>query len=64
MLFKNSNGELIEINKYEFKNDKIYYEKIMELKQSIKEKSAKLKKTFNNKDKQETNKNSEYITTY
>jgi len=62
MLFKNSNGELIEINKYDFKNDKIYYEKIMELKQLVKEKSAKLKKTFNNKDKEDTNKNSENIT--
>jgi hypothetical protein len=63
MLFKNCHREFIEINKYDFKNDKLYYKKIMELKQSIKENSAKLKKTFNDKDKQETNENSENITT-
>jgi hypothetical protein len=32
MLFRINNGELIEINKYNFSNDKLYYQKIMELK--------------------------------
>jgi len=31
MIFRNSNGELVEINKYDYSNDKIYYEKIMNL---------------------------------
>ncbi len=32
MLFRTANGELIEINKYDFKNDKLYYQKIIEIK--------------------------------
>ena len=28
MLFRTIDGKLIEINKYDFKNDKLYYEKI------------------------------------
>jgi hypothetical protein len=65
MLFRNVKGELIEINKYDFVNDKLYYEKITELhslfaKQVILSKlmpSSKkmvdkdLKKTLNNKNK-------------
>jgi hypothetical protein len=35
MLFRNINGELIEINKYDFKNDKLYYQKIMEIKKQF-----------------------------
>ncbi len=31
MLFRTATGELIELNRYDFKNDKIYYQKIMEL---------------------------------
>lgn len=30
MLFRNSEGKLIEIKRYDFKNDKLYYEKIFE----------------------------------
>jgi len=30
MFFRKSDGTLIEINRYEFKNDKIYYQKIMD----------------------------------
>jgi hypothetical protein len=30
MIFRKSDGTLIEINRYEFKNDKIYYQKIMD----------------------------------
>ena len=33
MLFRDSNGNLIELNRYDFKNDKSYYQKIMEIKQ-------------------------------
>lgn len=32
MLFRKSNGELVEINRYDYKNDKIYYQTIMEIK--------------------------------
>lgn len=33
MLFRDSNGNLVELNRYDFKNDKLYYQKIMEIKQ-------------------------------
>jgi hypothetical protein len=33
MLFRDINGNLVEINKYDFKNDKAYYQKIMEIKE-------------------------------
>ena len=57
MIFRNINGELVQINKYDFVNDKLYYEKIEELnKPFFKMKHlAKLlpkdysKKTLNNK---------------
>ena len=57
MIFRNSCGELIEINRYTFKNDKMYYEKIMEIKKQIISKTqtskldywSKSKETFNNK---------------
>ena len=31
MLFRTVDGKLIEINKYDFKNDKLYYSKIMSI---------------------------------
>ena len=34
MLFRTVDGKIIEINKYDFKNDKIYYEKIMSIYES------------------------------
>jgi hypothetical protein len=51
MLFRTITGELIEINKYDYKNDKLYYEKILEIKTPFIKfcASAKLKKTFDNK---------------
>jgi hypothetical protein len=51
MLFRTIKGELIEINKYDFKNDKLYYEKIMHLKYPFTKISSltKLEKTFYNK---------------
>lgn len=54
MIFRNAIGELIEINKYNFINDKLYYEKIMELKMEIME----AKKEFTKSDKTFDNKNS------
>lgn len=32
MLFRTNNGNLIEIKKYSFTNDKIYYEKLLDIK--------------------------------
>jgi hypothetical protein len=50
MLFRTQNGDLIEINKYDYPTDKLYYKKIMEIKKSQKENIfAKLEKTFNSK---------------
>jgi hypothetical protein len=50
MLFRTNKGGLIEINKYDFSNDKLYYLKIIEIKKIIKQMSfAKLEKTLNNK---------------
>jgi len=50
MLFRTNKGELIEIKKYDFPNDKLYYQKIMEIKKPIKQMCfSKLEKTFNNK---------------
>ena len=45
MLFRTIHGDLIEINKYDYKNDKLYYQKIMEIQNSF----TKLEKTLNNK---------------
>jgi hypothetical protein len=51
MLFRTIKGELIEINKYDFINDKLYYEKIINLKLPFIKllSSAKLKKTLYDK---------------
>jgi len=57
MIFRNIQGELFEINRYDFKNDRMYYENIMELKRTFirKMQSTKLdyltksKETLNNK---------------
>lgn len=42
MLFRTNDGRLIEIKKHNFVNDKLYYEKLLELKKPI----PKLEKTF------------------
>jgi hypothetical protein len=52
MLFRTNNGELIEIKKYTYPNDKLYYKKIMEIKQSFSKSFLSLtksEKTFDNK---------------
>lgn len=35
MIFRTANGELVEINRYNYKNDKLYYEKILEIKKQF-----------------------------
>ena len=53
MLFRTNKGELIEINKYNYPNDKLYYQKIMEIKKATQPNIfAKLEKTFNGKNNQ------------
>jgi hypothetical protein len=42
MLFRTNKGELVEIKKYDFPNDKLYYQKIIEIKTKI-TKSIELK---------------------
>ena len=50
MLFRTNKGELIEINKYDYPNDNLYYQKIMDIKKCQNEIFfAKLEKTFNDK---------------
>lgn len=56
MLFRDANGNLLEINKHDYVNDTLYYEKIMKIKiQFAKSKNEKiqniLKKSFENKEK-------------
>ena len=45
MLFRTNDGKLIEIKKHIFINDKLYYEKILDIKKPL----PKLEKTFQNK---------------
>ena len=49
MLFRTNTGELIEIKKYNCSNDKLYYKKIMDVKQSFSKSFLKSEKTFDNK---------------
>jgi hypothetical protein len=52
MLFRTNTNQLIEINKYNFINDKLYYKKILELKKP----SPKLEKTFEDENNKQPNK--------
>ena len=45
MLFRTNKGNLIEINKNSFINDKLYYEKLLDINKPL----PKLEKTFKNK---------------
>ena len=45
MLFRTNDGKLLEIKKQTFKNDILYYEKLVEINKPI----PKLEKTFYNK---------------
>jgi len=49
MIFRNSNGHLININKYDYPNDKIYYEKVMKLQEEF------TKCDYNNKNNDKNN---------
>ena len=52
MLFRTSTGGLIEIKKYGFSSDKLYYKKIMDIKKAPKQSAfSKLEKTLNNVNK-------------
>jgi hypothetical protein len=57
MLFRDVKGELVQVNKYDFTNDKLYYKKIYDIhspfaKQVILSKlMPSAKKTLNNKNK-------------
>jgi hypothetical protein len=42
MIFRNFKGELVEVNIYSLKNDKLFYKKVMELKTPF----SKLNKNF------------------
>ena len=35
MIFRDANGKLVEINRSSFKNDLLYYKKIMEIKRTF-----------------------------
>jgi len=59
MLFRTGEGKLIQIKKYDFINDKLYYQKIIEVKNTV----PKLEKTFNNKYNKNSNKKCENVTT-
>ena len=48
MLFRDSNGNLIELNRYDFKNDKVYYQKIMEIKKQFTKSNKKEQSNYSN----------------
>ena len=47
MLFRTSDGKLIELKKNSFINDKLYYQKLLDIKKPSL--TPKLEKTFQNK---------------
>lgn len=49
MLFRTNTGELIEIKRYAYPNDKLYYKKLMDIKQPFSKSILKSEKTFDNK---------------
>lgn len=55
MLFRNKEGILVEINRYDFKNDSIYYNKISQVKNLL--------NTFVGEKKQQDNNDNEIIFT-
>jgi hypothetical protein len=52
MLFRTSEGKLIEIKKCDFKNDTLYYQKLLDIKKPI----PKLEKCFNYKNYKQSDK--------
>jgi hypothetical protein len=55
MLFRTITGQIIEINKYDFKNDKLYYLKIMDLKNILLNQKKVFKTKIDNKPKNSVN---------
>ena len=55
MIIRNINGELIEINKYNFTNDCAYYEKIMNIKKDFTKYKYKNECNIQNKKFSKTN---------
>ena len=48
MLFRDINGNLIKLNKYDFKNDTLYYQKIMEIKKQFTKSNKKEQSNYSN----------------
>jgi hypothetical protein len=53
MIFRDINGKLVEINRHIFKNDKLYYEKIMQIKNN--KSNNKMVDLFKNKETYSSN---------
>ena len=51
MIYRNINGDIIIINKMDFKNDKLYYKKIMDIKKPF----TKLNKINNSQTNSQSN---------
>jgi hypothetical protein len=52
MIFRTNEGKLIQLSKYNFINDKLYYQKILEINKPL----PKLENTFNYKNNKQPNK--------
>ncbi len=52
MIFRTNEGKLIQLSKYNFINDKLYYQKILEINKPL----PKLENTFNYKNNKQSNK--------
>ena len=61
MIFRNINGELIEINRFTFKNDKLFFQKIMDLKKPFTKLNDSLQKNTLNIEKNDNTNFSNYI---
>jgi len=49
MLFRTNMGQLVEIKKYDYPNDNLYFKKILEIKKQVAKTFSKSEKTFYNK---------------
>lgn len=52
MIFRTNEGKLVQLIKYNFINDKLYYQKILETNKPL----PKLENTFNYKNNKQSNK--------
>jgi hypothetical protein len=48
MLFRDISGNLIELNRYDFINDKLYYQKIVEIKKQFTKSNKKEQSNYSN----------------